>query len=167
MIDPRERPVGLSRLERIGLPIHRQLDKRLSPLGVAVYRWTKGAITRPWKVDALLLTTHGRRTGRDRTVVLQFFRDGESMVLAAANDGGAAAPGWYHNLVATPMARVEVMDRTFSVRAGELPADEAAAFWPRLLLRSPSYERYVRATSRTIPLVRLVPADPTSTSRPA
>jgi deazaflavin-dependent oxidoreductase (nitroreductase family) len=163
----RELPVGVTGRERIALTIHRELDKRLSPLGVAVYRWTKGAITRPWQVDALLLTTRGRRTGKDRTVVLQFFRDGESMVLAAANDGGAAAPGWYHNLTATPTARVEVMDRAFPVRAEELPADAAAAFWPRLLLRSPSYERYVRATSRTIPLVRLTRVEATTTSHPA
>jgi hypothetical protein len=45
----------LSRNERVGLLIHRQLDKRLSALGVGLYRLTRGAITRPWKVDALLL----------------------------------------------------------------------------------------------------------------
>jgi hypothetical protein len=29
--------------------------------------------------------------------------------------------------------------------------------WPRILRRAPGYARYQRATSRTIPLVRLVP----------
>jgi hypothetical protein len=37
-------------------------------------------------------------------------------------------------------------------RVGEL---EAAALWPQILERSPSYERYLRATDRAIPLVRL------------
>ena len=146
----------LSRMERLGLFVHRVGDKRLTALGVALYRWTKGRIT-PAKVDALLLTTRGRKSGKERTVVLQFFPDGDDLVLAAANDGGASHPAWYRNLKATPLARVEVMGRTFAVRAEELSPDEAAAFWPRLLRRAPSYERYQRATSRTFPLVRLVP----------
>jgi deazaflavin-dependent oxidoreductase (nitroreductase family) len=108
-------------------------------------------------VDALLLTTRGRRSGRERTVVLQYFRDGDSMVLAAANDGGASHPGWYHNLRSEPAARVEVMGRALAVRAVVLPPDEAAAFWPRILARDPTYERYRRATDRSIPVVRLVP----------
>jgi deazaflavin-dependent oxidoreductase (nitroreductase family) len=147
----------LSRKERVGLFLQRGLDKRLTPLGIWLYRRTKGGITRPWKVDALLLTTHGRRTGRARTVVLQFFPDGDAMVVAAANDGGASHPGWYFNLTADPVARAEVMGRTVPVRAEELLADEAAAWWQRILRRAPSYEQYARATRRTIPIVRLVP----------
>jgi len=117
----------ISRKERLGLFLHRSLDRRLSPLGVWVLRRTKGGITRPWKVDALLLTTRGRRSGRERTVVHQFFPDGNAMLVAAANDGGASDPGWYFNLKADPTARVEVMGRTIAVRAAELPADEGAA----------------------------------------
>jgi deazaflavin-dependent oxidoreductase (nitroreductase family) len=147
----------ISRKERVGLFIHRSLDKWLTPLGVWVYRRTKGGITRPWKVDALVLTTRGRRSGRERTVVLQFFPDGDGMIVAAANDGGASHPGWYFNLTADPAARVEVMGRTIAVRAEELPSDEAAAWWQRILQRAPSYERYARATSRTFPIVRLSP----------
>ena len=89
--------------------------------------------------------------------VLQYFPDGDDLVLAAANDGGSSDPGWYHNLKADPVARVEIMGRTVAVRAEELSADEAAAFWPRLLRKAPSYERYQRATARTFPLIRLVP----------
>lgn len=151
----------LSRRERAGLSIHRGLDRWLSPLGVWVYRRTHGGITRPWKVDALLLTTRGRRSGRERTVVLQYFADGDAMVVAAANDGGAAHPGWYFNLTADPAASVEVMGRTVAVRAEAMPADEAAEWWRRILLRDPTYERYARSTSRSIPILRLVPvADP-------
>jgi F420H(2)-dependent quinone reductase len=149
---------AISRKERVALLVHRGLDRWLSPLGVWVYRRSKGGITRPWKVDALLLTTRGRRSGRERTVVLQFFPDGNAMIVAAANDGGTSHPGWYFNLVAEPAARVEVMGREVAVRAEELPPDEAAGWWPRILARDPSYERYARAAGgRTIPIVRLVP----------
>jgi len=149
--------VDLSRRERIGLTLHRGLDRYLSPLGVLVYRRTRGGIARPWHVDALLLTTVGRRSGRHRTVVLQYFPDGDAMVVAAANDGGRTHPGWYHNLHARPEAVVEVMGRKVRVRAEELPSDEAARWWDRILERDPSYERYSRATSRSFPIIRLVP----------
>jgi deazaflavin-dependent oxidoreductase (nitroreductase family) len=148
---------GLSRAERIGLRLHRSADRRLGRFGAWVYRRTNGGITRPWHVDALLLTTRGRRSGKARTVVLQFLPDGDSMVVAAANDGGESHPGWYHNLTADPNAVVEVMGRTVRVRADELPAEAAAAFWQRILVRAPTYERYSRATARTFPIVRLVP----------
>jgi deazaflavin-dependent oxidoreductase (nitroreductase family) len=148
----------VSRRERVALFVHRGLDRWLSPLGVWVYRRTKGGITGPWKVDALLLTTRGRRSGRERTVVLQFFPDGDAMIVAAANDGGTSHPGWYYNLAAEPAAHVEVMGRTIAVRATELPPDEAAAAWERILRRDPSYERYARAAAgRTIPVLRLDP----------
>jgi len=147
----------LSRRERVSLSLGRGLDKRLNPLGVWAYRRTKGRITRPWKVDALLLTTRGRRSGKERTVVLQFFPDGEAMVIAAANDGGSSHPGWFFNLVADPVARVEVMGRTLAVRAVELPPDGAADWWQRILRRAPSYEQQTRATTRTFPIFRLVP----------
>ena len=92
----------MSTRERAWLDIGRRLDRWLTPLGVWLYRRTKGGITRPWKVNALLLTTHGRRSNRERTVVLQYFPDGASMVIAAANDGGASHPGWYFNLTTNP-----------------------------------------------------------------
>jgi deazaflavin-dependent oxidoreductase (nitroreductase family) len=150
---------GITCKERVGLTIQRALDKRLAPLGIWAYRRTRGGITRPWHVDALLLTTRGRRSGRERTVILEFFRDDDAMVLAASNDGGASHPGWYHNLMAQPDARAEVMGRVIAVHAEEMTADEAAAFWPRIPARDPSYERYLRATDRTIPLVRLLPVE--------
>ena len=111
----------------------------------------------PRKVDVLLLTTRGRRSGRERTVVLQYFPDGDAMIVTAANDGGTAHPGWYFNLQGDPAARVEIMGRTIPVRAEELSAAEATAWWRRIVSRDPNYERYARATSRTIPVLRLHP----------
>lgn len=148
---------GISRKERIALFVHRGLDRRLSPLGVWVMRRTKGGVADRWKVDALLLTTRGRRSGRERTVVLQFFPDGDAMIVAAANDGGTSHPAWYWNLAADPSARVEVAGRTVPVRAEVLAPDQAAAAWSRILVRDPSYERYARAARREIPIIRLVP----------
>ena len=147
----------LSRRERVTLKVERFLDRWLSPLGVWVMRRTRGRLAGVWHVEALVLTTRGRRTGRQRTVVLRYFPDGDAMILAAANDGGRTHPAWYHNLVAQPHARAEVLGRTVPVRAEILSPDEARSWWGEIVRRQPSYERFALATTRTIPIVRLVP----------
>lgn len=116
-------------------------------------------MTKAFKVNALVLTTRGRRSGRERSVVLQFFPDGDAMILVAANDGGASHPGWYHNLVAEPRASVEVAGQRISVRAEELREADAAIWWRRIVETAPDYERYRRATARRFPILRLLPAD--------
>jgi deazaflavin-dependent oxidoreductase (nitroreductase family) len=148
---------GLSRRQRVVLAIERFLDRWLSPFGVWIMRRTRGRLARLWHVEALVLTTRGRRSGRKRTVVLRYFPDGDAMILAAANDGGRTHPGWYHNLTADPDARVEVDGRSLRVRADVLPQGEAAGWWRRIVAIQPSYERFARATDRTIPILRLVP----------
>jgi F420H(2)-dependent quinone reductase len=147
----------LSRAERVGLVVHRVTDKWFSPVGVWVMRRSKGGVGARFKVDALVLTTTGRRSGRSRSVVLQYFPDGDAWIVAAANDGGAAQPAWYLNLSATHEAQIEVNGTRSNVRAEELGGDEAIDWWARIVRRAPDYERYARATSRTIPIIRLVP----------
>jgi|GEM_PF-134957 len=150
---------SLSLKDKIALYLNYELDKRLGGLGIGLYRLTSGRITQLWKVNVLILTTRGRKTGKTRTVLLQYFQDGANMVIVAANSGRASHPGWFYNLKATSTVRVQVMDRTFQIHAEELLSNEAIAFWPRILRVAPTYERYQRATNRTIPLVRLVPSE--------
>lgn len=147
----------LSRGERIKMCVEHEVDTRSIGLAASLYHVTKGRIARLWHRQVLLLTTNGRKSGRERTVPLQFFPDGERMIVVAANSGLPSPPGWYFNLTANPRAHIEIMDRTLHVRAEELSDDEADAFWPHVLQAAPDYARYPRRTSRRIPLVRLVP----------
>jgi deazaflavin-dependent oxidoreductase (nitroreductase family) len=145
----------LSRRERVVLALQRRVDKLLTGPFRWIYRRTRGRITELYNVNALLLTTTGRKTGKRRTVVLQYFPDGDAMIVAAANDGGAGNPAWFVNLVADPAADVEIGTSKMAVAAHELPADEANEWWRRILEIAPTYERYERATERRIPIVRL------------
>jgi F420H(2)-dependent quinone reductase len=104
--------------DQVALSLNYELDKRLGGLGVGLYRLTGGRIAR--KVDVLILTTRGRRSGKTRTVLLQFFPDGANLVIVAANSGRSSHPGWFYNLKATPTVRVQVMDPILQVRAEEL-----------------------------------------------
>ena len=132
-----------------------ELDSRSVAVAAWLYRRTGGRIARLYDRDVLLLSTTGRRTGRRRTVPLQFFVDGDDMVVVAANSGMSTHPAWYLNLTAHPEAVVEVYGDTVDVRAEVLDTDEAEAFWPKVLDRAPDYSRYRTRTDRTIPLVRL------------
>ncbi len=155
----RQGRMGLSLRDRIDLFLEPRLDRVLGGLGVRLYRLTRGGIARLFRVNVLVLTTRGRRSGQERTVLLAFFPDGASFVVVAAHGGQPRHPAWYLNLRATPTARVEVGSRTLPVRAEELSAAEVAAFWPEVVRALPGYARYQQATSRTIPLVRLVPLE--------
>lgn len=142
------------------------VDTRSAGLGVWLLRRTRGRLAGLWGRRALVLMTRGRKTGRTREVPLQYSPDGDSMVVVAANSGMPRAPGWFHNLVADPRAVVDVGGRRLRVRAHVLGAEEAAAFWPRVLDAAQDYARYPERTSRTIPLVRLVPDSPRAVPSP-
>ena len=152
---------NLSRKDRVALFLEYEGNKRLRNLGTLLYRLTGGRFTpRNRDRDVILLTTRGRKSGREHTVLLQSFQEGSNMIIVAANSGRSSHPDWFYNLKATPTARVESGDRSLQVRAEELSEEEAAAFWPRILQIAPGNARYRKATSRAIPLVRLVPIEP-------
>lgn len=100
--------------------------------------------------------TRGRRSGRERSVPVQYFRDGDAIVVVAANSGLPRPPAWYLNLRADPRATVDVEGRRLDVRAEELAEEEASAFWPRVLETAPDYARYREGSSCQIPLIRLI-----------
>lgn len=148
----------LARKDRIALFLEYAGNKWLRNIFTSLYRRMNGRPA-PRTRNVLLLTTRGRKSGKDRTVILQFFPDGATMVVVAANSGRPANPDWFYNLMANPIAWVEIRDRALVVRAEPVLADDAATFWPRILQRAPTYERYRKATERVIPLVRLIPMD--------
>lgn len=133
------------------------IDRRSVRFGAWALRRTKGRLVRLWRRRALVLTTRARRSGLPRTVVVQYFPDGENLMVVAANIGMPRRPAWFLNLSADPHARVEVDGRAFPVRAEELPAAEAAAWWPRVLAQAPDYARYPRRAGHSLPLLRPVP----------
>jgi deazaflavin-dependent oxidoreductase (nitroreductase family) len=128
-------------------------------LHVGLYRLTSGRIGgRIFGMDAMLLTTRGRRSGKVRTTPITYFPQSDgSMILIASNGGAPTNPAWYHNLKGTPEATIQLRDRTLTVRADEIPAEQAAELWPRLIAIVPLYDGYRQKTTRTIPLLRLTP----------
>ena len=105
----------------------------------------------------LLLHTVGRKTGKQRTHTLLYFRDGADLVICASNNGSPRPPAWYVNLLATPRARVQHGRTKREVIAEVVGGEDRARLWQRLLQIRPNYAEYQQGTSRVFPLVRLKP----------
>src|SRR5437588_9656650 len=87
-------------------------------LNVPVYRATGGRLFgRIGRAPVLLLTTTGRRSGRERTAPVLYLDDGERMVVIGSNAGNVHAPAWALNLKAHPDAEVQVRGARWKVRA--------------------------------------------------
>jgi len=65
----------------------------------------------------LLLTTIGAKSGQPRTTPLGYGKDGDRIVVVAANAGAPTHPDWYFNLVAHPEVTIEVGSERFQARA--------------------------------------------------
>jgi deazaflavin-dependent oxidoreductase (nitroreductase family) len=101
--------------------------------------------------NLILLTTTGASSGEPRTVVLGFGRRGDDIVAIASNNGAAAHPAWYRNLLKRPTATLELGPDRFEVRARTAKPEERAA----LAKVVPYVESQQQLTEREIPIVVL------------
>jgi hypothetical protein len=74
----------------------------LEPVGGVLFLWTTSN-KRGW--DALRLTTIGRRSGQERSVIIGYLEDGPNLVALAMNgrDGGCGSAGSRSIRSSTPM----------------------------------------------------------------
>jgi deazaflavin-dependent oxidoreductase (nitroreductase family) len=103
------------------------------------------------------LTTTGRKTGQERTVMLTSpYQEDSTWVVVASRGGDDQAPAWYLNIEADPSVQVAFQGGAREqIRARVADADERARLWPLVTSRQPRYAGYQRRTSREIPLVLL------------
>jgi proline iminopeptidase len=126
---------------------------------VRLYRESDGEEGHVWREGStiLVLTTKGRKTGLDRTVPLIYDWDGERPVIVASKGGAPDHPGWFKNLVQTPQAEVQILDRHIAVTAREAEGEERDRLWAQMNRMWPHYEEYQAKTDRRIPVVVLEP----------
>jgi deazaflavin-dependent oxidoreductase (nitroreductase family) len=103
----------------------------------------------------LLLTTTGRKSGRQYTTPLACFADGDNLIVVASNNGQDHHPAWWLNLEHTPDASVRYGREQRRVRAETANGDERIRLWPWLVTQNPPYARYEKRTAREIPIVIL------------
>ena len=116
-------------------------------------------------MPVLLLTTTGRRSGKQRTVPLTYMRDGRELVVVGSFGGSDQAPAWVLNLEHDPRATVRLNGITVTVTARTADVEERARLWPTVIGTYQGYARYQTRTRRQIPIALLTPTDHQSPAR--
>jgi deazaflavin-dependent oxidoreductase (nitroreductase family) len=124
------------------------------------FRANEGKVGGPFEgATLLLLTTTGAKSGQPRIAPLAYLPDGKRVFIFASKGGAPTNPDWYHNLVANPVATVEVGTEKFQASARILEEAERAEVYARQVKRMPGFGDYEQKTTRKIPVVELVRAN--------
>lgn len=111
----------------------------------------------PELTPTLLLTTTGRRSGKQRTVPLIFGRSGRSYVIVASKGGAPEHPAWYLNLSTNPEVQLQIKGDRLRARARVAEGEERSRLWNVMAEIYPPYDQHRKRTVREIPLVVLEP----------
>ncbi len=124
---------------------------------IADFRAHAGQVTDgPFKGRRLLLlTTRGKRTGKERTTPLAYHRDGERYVVAGSKGGAPTHPDWYRNLLADPNVTVEVSGERFPAHATSARGLERRRLYDQHAALMPGFKEYEKKTTRVIPAIVL------------
>lgn len=144
---------------RLAWSVHRGLYRLFGPR-VGLWR----ARANRW--GSLRLTTTGRRTGRQRSVIIGYFEDGPNLVSMAMNGWGAGEPAWWLNLRAHPDATVDLVDGRRLVRGRAATGDERVRLWARWREIDTNLDAYAALRSSETAVVVLEPRSGASDASP-
>jgi F420H(2)-dependent quinone reductase len=107
----------------------------------AIYRLTGGrsglSRPRPGHYGMLRLRTVGRRTGKERGVIVAYYLDGDAYIVIAMNGWAPQHPAWLHNLRAEPRAIIDTLDGKRRIIAREAHGEERQRLWDGYKAYSP------------------------------
>lgn len=114
---------------------------------------------KPGGWGTLRLTTTGRRTGREHSVMVGYFTDGDHYVTMAMNGWGKGQPAWWLNLQANPEATVELakFDGSRAVTAREAEGEDRDRLWDRWRQIDKNLDDYAEMRSTPTAVVVLEP----------
>lgn len=124
------------------------------------FLWTP-ASRRGW--GALHLTTIGRRSGRERGVILGYLEDGPNLVVLAMNGWDEGHPAWWRNLETHPDAVIRLArqnPRPVWARAAAGP--ERERLWQRWAAVDHDLDAYAARREVETPVVIFEPRDAAS-----
>jgi deazaflavin-dependent oxidoreductase (nitroreductase family) len=126
-------------------------------------QWASKRIRKSGKImggmNALVLTTIGRKSGVERSTPVGWFpgEDGSWLIVASAA-GAPKNPAWYYNIAAHPdKVRIELAGRTVDVVADQLHGAARDEAWRQITSAASRFAQYQEKTDRDLPIIRLVP----------
>ena len=124
------------------------------------FLWTTSN-KRGW--GALRLTTIGRKSGQERSVIIGYIEEGPSLVAIAMNGWDDGHPSWWLNLEAHPDAVAQLTGKQpRPVRARLATGDERDRLWQRWVAVDPRIAAFSDQRSTDTPVVILEPRDATA-----
>ncbi len=94
------------------------------------------------ELPTMLLTTTGRKTGKQRTVPLNYVRDGSNVIAVCENFGLDKASSWPYNLLADPRARLDIKGTAMDCLARPATEEEVDRNMPKLVAMWPAHDTY-------------------------
>ncbi len=105
------------------------------------------------RVNFLLLTTKGRRSGRLKTVPLLYLVHNGDPCVIASRGGSPLAPDWLLNIRNDSKVRVQIGGVRRGGTARIASGEEREELWRRFVENYPGYEGYQTRTTRRFPIV--------------
>ena len=107
---------------------------------------------------AMRLTTVGRKTGKERDVIVAYLEDGSNVTGLAMNGWDDGHPAWWLNLEARPEAVIRLPHQPpRHVRARLAEGSERAWLWSRWVAIEPEDEVFASRRSVDTPIVVFEP----------
>jgi deazaflavin-dependent oxidoreductase (nitroreductase family) len=114
--------------------------------------------TQPGVAPTVLLTTIGRKSGKEFTTPVNGMRDGDNYLVVASLAGYDVPPHWYLNLEKNPRVWVQEKGEKVPATARRLGREEKARLWPRMLKEGqPLWAYFQMFTEREFPAVMITP----------
>lgn len=127
----------------------------------AIYNVTRGRRglwqPKPNKWGTMRVTTIGRKTGKERSVILGYYEDGADLVTMAMNGWAEGEPAWWLNLQAHPDAVAVLKDGPRDVVASVAVGAERKRLWARWQEMGDDVEGYSKLRSTETAVVVLSP----------
>jgi len=134
-----------------------RVHRALCRLSGGRFLWTPGG-KRGW--GALRLTTVGRKSGRERNVIVGYLDDGPNVVALAMNGWDEGHPAWWLNLEAQPDCVIRLPGRQpRPVRARRVVGAERDRLWQLWGAVDLQLDDYAALRSIETPVVVFEPTD--------
>ncbi len=128
----------------------------------ALYRGTGGRVglrrAKANRYGMMRLTTSGRRTGQERSVILGYFDDGPNLVTMAMNGWADGEPAWWLNLQAHPETSVDLVEGRRAMRGRAAEGEERSRLWARWREIDANLDAYAALRSAETAVVILEPS---------
>ena len=100
--------------------------------------------------EVLLLTTTGRKTGKQRTTPLVYMPHGNDVIIYPSNGGKESPPAWWLNLQSTPTATIQIGKTRRQIQARPATPDEHTQLWPKAESYNPHWRNYAKTITRPL-----------------